>query len=108
MEKPREWLREKSIAKKVLSQANVIFEVVDARIPQETRNKVVEQLAKERNKKLFIILNKADLVPKDFIEKAKKQISQEYPVTVFSAHKNIGKKELDKIMKELAKETLQV
>ncbi|WP_297454837.1 GTPase [Persephonella sp.] len=104
MEKPREWLREKSIAKKVLSQANVIFEVVDARIPQETRNKVVEQLAKERNKKLYIILNKADLVPKDFVEKAKEIISQEYPVIVFSAHKNIGKKELEKVIKELAKE----
>ncbi|NPA57855.1 MAG: GTPase RsgA [Aquificae bacterium] len=104
MEKPREWLREKSIAKKILSDADVVFEVVDSRIPFETRNKVVEQLAKERNKKLFVIMNKADLVPEDFVEKAKKEIEKEFPVVVFSAHKNRGKRELDRLIKQLAKE----
>jgi len=44
MEKPREWLREKSIAKKILKNANIVLEVIDARIPFETRNKVVEDL----------------------------------------------------------------
>jgi len=104
MEKPREWLREKSIAKKILSEANVIFEVVDSRIPQETRNRVIEQLAKERNKKLFIIMNKADLVPKDFLKKAKKELEKEYPVIIFSAHKNIGKKGVQNLIRELSKE----
>jgi len=104
MEKPREWLREKSIAKKVLSQANVIFEVVDARIPLETRNKVIEELVSNQNKKLFVIINKADLVPKEFAKKAKEEIQKEYPAVLFSAHKNIGKKELDRIIRDLSKE----
>ncbi|WP_457639397.1 YlqF/YawG family GTPase [Persephonella sp.] len=104
MEKPREWLREKSIAKKILSEADVVFEVVDSRIPLETRNKVVEQLAKERNKKLYIIINKADLVPPEFAKKAKEIIQKEYPVVLFSAHKNRGKKELNRVIKELSKE----
>jgi len=96
MEKPREWLREKSIAKRILSEADVIFEVVDARIPFETRNKVIEDLASQKNKKVFVIINKADLVPEDFAEKAKKLIQKEYPAVLFSAHKNIGKKELER------------
>ncbi|WP_456393489.1 YlqF/YawG family GTPase [Persephonella sp.] len=104
MEKPREWLREKSIAKKILSEANVIFEVVDSRIPQETRNSVIEQLAKERNKRLYIIMNKADLVPSDFLKEAKKKLEKEYPVIVFSAHRNTGKRELMNLIKELSKE----
>lgn len=104
MEKPREWLREKSIAKKVLKNANVILEVVDARIPFDTRNKVVEQLAKERNKKLIIVLNKSDLVPRHFLELVKKEIGKEYPVVVFSAKKNKGISELLGIIKRIAKE----
>jgi len=103
MKKPREWLREKSIAKKILSEANVIFEVVDARIPLETRNKVVEQLSKERNKEIFIILNKTDLVPESFAQKAKSIIEKEYPVVLFSARKNTGKRELENIIKKLSK-----
>jgi len=102
MGKPREWLREKSIAKKILSEANVIFEVVDSRIPFETRNSVVEQLAKEKNKELFVIMNKADLVPEDFLQKAKKEIEKEFPVLVFSAHQNIGKRELQNLLHRLS------
>ncbi len=104
MEKPREWLREKSIAKRILSEADIIFEVVDARIPIETRNKVIEELASQKNKKVFIIINKADLVPKEFAKKAKEEIQKEYPAVLFSAHKNIGRKELDRIIKDLSKE----
>ncbi|WP_457641714.1 YlqF/YawG family GTPase [Persephonella sp.] len=104
MEKPREWLREKSIAKKILSKSDVVFEVIDARIPFETRNSVVENLAKERNKKVYIIMNKVDLIPKDFAKKVKKEMEKEYPVIMFSARKNIGKKELDRVIKDLSKE----
>ncbi len=102
MEKPREWLREKSIAKKVLRDANVIFEVVDARVPNETRNKVVEDLAKQMGKKLVIVMNKVDLVPKKFAQKAKKEIEKEYPVILFSAHKNYGRRELQQLIKKLS------
>lgn len=103
MEKPREWLREKSIAKRILSQSDLILEVVDARIPIETRNSVVENLARERNKSLIVVLNKSDLVPSDFLKKAKSMIEMEFPAVVFSAHKNIGSKELTNNIKEVAK-----
>ncbi len=103
MEKPREWLREKSIAKKVLRDANVIFEVIDARVPDETRNKVVEDLAKQMGKQLFIIMNKVDLVPKDFAKRAKKKIEKDFPVILFSAHKGIGKREIERLIKSLSK-----
>ncbi len=102
--KPREWLREKSIAKKVLKDSNVILEVVDARIPFETRNKVVEDIAKEKNKKLIVVLNKADLVPQEFLKRVKNEIEKEYPVVVVSAKDNKGIKQLMDILKRFAKE----
>jgi ribosome biogenesis GTPase A len=104
LEKPREWLREKSIAKKVLRESNVVLEVVDARIPLLTRNSVVESLAKERNKSLIVVLNKSDLVPKEFLEQAKGVIEKDFPVVIFSAHKNIGVNQLLEKIKEYAKE----
>jgi len=104
LQKPREWLREKSIAKQVLKDANVILQVVDARIPFETRNKVVEQLAKERNKKLIIVLNKTDLVPQDFAKKAVEKIKQEYDVVPFSAVQKKGVKEIMDLLKKVADE----
>jgi hypothetical protein len=103
MEKPREWLREKSIAKKILKNANIVLEVIDARIPFETRNKVVENLAKEWNKDLIIVINKIDLVPETFLNDIKKEIEKEFPVVLFSAHKNKGIKELLNKIKEISK-----
>ncbi|WP_457644518.1 YlqF/YawG family GTPase [Persephonella sp.] len=92
------------MAKKILSRSDVIFEVIDARIPFETRNSVVESLARERNKRLFIIMNKVDLVPEKFARKVKKEIEKEIPVVLFSAHKGIGKRELENLIRKLSKE----
>ena len=104
MSKPREWLREKSIAKRILSEANVIFHVIDGRIPFETRNKVIEDLAKSQNKKLYLIVNKIDLVPKDFAKKVKEILSKEYPTILFSAQSKIGEREINKLIKDFSKE----
>lgn len=103
MEKPREWLREKSIAKKILKNANIVLEVIDGRIPFETRNKVIEDLAKEWKKDLIVVINKTDLVPEEFLNEVKREIEKEFPVVLFSAHKNKGIKELLNKIKELSK-----
>ena len=102
-EKPREWLREKSIAKKILQESDLILEVVDARIPFETRNRVVEELVKQKNKDIIIVLNKSDLVPEDFLRQVVEKMKDEYPVVVFSAHRNRGINQLLELIKKLAK-----
>ena len=104
MQKPKEWLREKSIAKQVLKDANVVLEVVDARIPLETRNSVIKQLARERNKELIVVLNKIDLVPDNFLKKAKDYIEKEYKTVLFSAIKKKGIEQLMNILKNIAQE----
>ncbi|MFH0752008.1 MAG: GTPase [archaeon] len=47
---------------RVIKESDVIIEVLDARFPEETRNKELEDKAKKLGKKLIIVLNKSDLV----------------------------------------------
>lgn len=48
---------------KLMSRADVVLEVLDARVPLETRSLKLENLAKKTGKPVIIVLNKADLVP---------------------------------------------
>lgn len=54
------------IVNEVIRRSDVVLEVLDARMIDETRNKKIEEKIKEENKKLIHVVNKMDLVdPKD-------------------------------------------
>ena len=54
--------------RKVVSSADVVLQVLDARDPSGTRSSLIEDLVLSHpNKKLVYVLNKADLVPKDVL-----------------------------------------
>ena len=55
-----------AIVKDVIRISDIILEVLDARYIDETRNKKMEDLIYENNKKIIFVLNKADLI--DFSE----------------------------------------
>jgi len=59
------------VIKEILNVDGVL-EVVDARCPNETRSSVIEGVAKKNGKPFWIVMNKTDLVPKEFAERAKK------------------------------------
>ena len=69
----------KKIAHKIISECDIILAVLDARNPEGTRNKNLEDKIKESNKKLIYVLNKADLVPIKILEKWKGIIKNENP-----------------------------
>lgn len=52
----------------LIRDADVVLEVLDARVPLETRNVKVEELAKRKGKPVVIVLNKCDLVPRRVVE----------------------------------------
>ena len=72
---------------KVVEAADVILEVLDARDPLGSRSRNVEEavLKSSSKKRLVLLLNKIDLVPKENVEKWLKYLKNELPVIAFKA-----------------------
>ncbi|KAE8612920.1 hypothetical protein XENTR_v10013042 [Xenopus tropicalis] len=69
---------------KVLEQSDVVLEVLDARDPLGSRCAQAEEaVLKSPNKRLLLLLNKADLVPRDVLEKWLQVLTAELPTVPF-------------------------
>ncbi|MEO2152606.1 MAG: GTP-binding protein, partial [Thermococcus sp.] len=92
------------VVREVIDEADVIVEVVDARDPIGTRNRKLERLVQEEGKPLLIVMNKADLVPREWAEEYKRK--SEIPVVFISARERKGTGILRRELKKLAKPLL--
>lgn len=82
--------------KKVIDNSDVVIEVLDARDPLGCRCLEVEKSILESgpNKKLILLLNKIDLVPKENVEAWLKYLRNEYPTVAFKASTQSQKENL--------------
>ncbi|TPX65462.1 hypothetical protein SpCBS45565_g05124 [Spizellomyces sp. 'palustris'] len=73
--------------KKVVENADVILEVLDARDPLGCRTRQIEELILNAgaNKRVILILNKIDLVPREVVEQWLKYLRNEFPTIAFKA-----------------------
>jgi len=80
--------------KKVIESADVILQVLDARDPLGSRCREVEQAvaANKQGKRLVLVLNKADLVPRDNLRAWVKYLRHEFPTIAFKASTQSGGK----------------
>ncbi|KAJ2723795.1 nuclear GTP-binding protein nug1 [Coemansia sp. Benny D115] len=72
---------------KVVQHADVILEVLDARDPLGTRAPQIERMIQDAgaNKRIILILNKIDLVPRNVVEKWLTYLRHEFPTLAFKA-----------------------
>uniref|UniRef100_A0ABI8ACV6 Guanine nucleotide-binding protein-like 3 n=1 Tax=Felis catus TaxID=9685 RepID=A0ABI8ACV6_FELCA len=86
--------------KKVIEASDVVLEVLDARDPLGCRCPQVEEaIVQGGQKKLVLVLNKSDLVPKENLENWLNYLKKELPTVVFRASTNL--KDKGKIIKHL-------
>ena len=70
---------------KVVDASDVVLHVLDARDPLGSRSAEVERTVLERNKRLILVLNKVDLVPRANLEAWLKVLREEWPTVAFKA-----------------------
>ena len=58
----------------VISKADILLEIVDARAVEQTRNVEIEERVKNSGKPLIYVLNKCDLADKDKLDEIKKTL----------------------------------
>ncbi|NWT56028.1 GNL3 protein, partial [Erythrocercus mccallii] len=90
---------------KVLEASDVVLEVLDARDPMGCRCPQLEQAVtcSGGNKKLLLVLNKIDLVPKDNIEKWLNYLKKEFPTVAFKSATMMKDKTMAQVTKRRAR-----
>ncbi|XP_006876092.1 PREDICTED: guanine nucleotide-binding protein-like 3 [Chrysochloris asiatica] len=79
--------------KKVIEASDVVLEVLDARDPLGCRCPQVEEaIVQAGHKKLILVLNKSDLVPKENLESWLNYLEKELPTVVFKASTHLKDK----------------
>ena len=81
------WITVKDIIRKV----DVILEILDARMPELTRNKRLEDYTAKHNKPLILVINKVDLISKSGIKNLRSQYeSTDYVLTTYKKYETVS------------------
>jgi len=90
------------IVEEVIDISDVLLEVVDARMPNLTRNKKVENKIQRKRKSFILVLNKADLITKEMKKNFLKKFKSKLAVFV-SCKDRTGVRELREMISDLAR-----
>ncbi|WFO75452.1 50S ribosome-binding GTPase [Desulfurococcaceae archaeon MEX13E-LK6-19] len=89
--------------KLVVSRADVVLEVLDARDPMSTRSKRLEQMVENMGRELILVLNKSDLVPREIVEAWTRLLRDRgYRAVYIAARDHKGTRVLRRTIKEVA------
>ncbi len=72
----REILGYWEVIRKIISECDIIIEVLDARMPQLSRNDEIERIAKESNRRIVFVMNKADLVSEKVLDMEREELKK--------------------------------
>lgn len=88
----------------LMKRADFVIEIIDARVPSQTRSPKLEKIVKEMEKPLILIVNKADLVPEPILEKLVVSLNTEYPTVYVSVKERTGTLQLKSALRKIVKE----
>lgn len=71
----------------VIREADILLEILDSRMVEESRNKEIERKVKAAKKKLIFVINKCDLAEKTELERWKRKLR---PSVFMSAKEHLG------------------
>lgn len=86
--------------KRVLHDADILIEVLDARLIEQTRNREIEHKVQKSGKKLLFVINKCDLVDINAVRQEKRGLQ---PVVYISSTDKLGTTILKKKILELSR-----
>ncbi|MFX0092128.1 MAG: GTPase [Candidatus Hodarchaeota archaeon] len=85
---------------RMINEADLVLEVLDARFPRLTRSAEIEEYAQQKQKNIIFIINKADLVPLEINKQWKRIFEKQGHTTIFiSARERQGTAILRKAIK---------
>ena len=87
------------VVNKVIQQADIIMEILDARLINETRNSEIERKIAQSGKKILYVVTKCDLVEQDTLRHLQKEL---YPSVYVSGVERFGTTILKKKILELS------
>ena len=61
----------RDMVKGIISDCDIVLEIIDARFPEKSRNLDMEQYIEKEKKELIIVINKSDLISKRNAERIK-------------------------------------
>jgi ribosome biogenesis GTPase A len=80
------------VVKEIIREADVILEMLDARMPDLTRNRRLEQYIANSGKRLILVINKKDLISENAARSIEKSYSgQDYALVCSKSHKGLGR-----------------
>lgn len=91
------------IVEAVIEESDVVVEVLDARMPELTRNKKAENLVKTSENPLILVINKADLISSKKVKEYRRMFDKIAPCVFVSIKNRHGITFLKKKIFEIAK-----
>ncbi len=89
--------------RRVVSRADVVLEVLDARNPEATRSRRLERMVESMGRVLVLVLNKSDLVPRSIVEEwTRLYRGRGYHAVYMAARDHKGTRVLRRKIKEVA------
>ena len=92
------------VVKRIITESDVVLEILDSRLVELSRNEKIEALVKEIGRPLLFVINKADLVSKEKIKEQVEKLREKGEVVFISAKKKDNAKILYYYIKKTFKE----